>query len=132
MSRPSMKPSMPRAHARAGYTLVELMVVIAIIVILSAIGLFSIRKPNVRVASQGLAREIYALASNARLAAATSGRQVCIRIQGGNPAAQLFTAPVTGNQALNWTNLQNQPHDWLSGNATLDAVVNGFSESQVL
>ncbi len=91
---------MPRARHDRGFTLIELAVVLLIVVILSSLALSRTSKQNAQTASSGLAHEVYAMCQQARYAAMSSGKQVQVVLSARNPAAQLRTALVMGNQLL--------------------------------
>ena len=76
------------------------MVILAIIGVLAAVGMNRMSKRGQATASAGLAREIYALANQARLSALASRKQVWVRLQPMRPQATLRMATVAGTAPL--------------------------------
>lgn len=85
---------------QAGFTLVELIVVLAIVILLGSIALSKVSRTNNDLASSGLAREIYSMAQQARYAALASSKQVRLTLSSANPMVSYRTALVTGNGLL--------------------------------
>lgn len=112
-----------RSPFRGGraFTLVELMVVLAILGVLGTIGFNRMTRRNHYTATVGLAREIYALAGQARMAAIASRKQAWLRLQPQNPAATLRMALVSGNGWLG-------PGQW----GPVEASVNSYQSTRVV
>lgn len=90
------------ARRGRGFTLVELMVGLAILLTLSAVATVSMSKKNFDVATSGLARQIYAMAQQSRLAAMSGRKQVKLTLLPSSQVQQRV-ALVVGNGPLNAT-----------------------------
>jgi prepilin-type N-terminal cleavage/methylation domain-containing protein len=129
-------------HRAAGFTLTELMVVVAIIAIVSAIAFFGFARPSAASQATSISRDLYFALQRARLQATAEGSQVrvwlCRSVDAtcaatGTWFTQVATSPGMGTK-FDWVAAGEQgriarPDAWVSaikdnGGTTLGATVN--------
>lgn len=88
---------------QAGFSLIELVVVLAIVILLGSVAMSKVGRNNNDIASSGLAREIYSMAQQARYSALASGKQTRITLSSSNPVATYRTSLLFGNAVPSMT-----------------------------
>lgn len=79
-----------------GFSLTELLVVMAILALLMTMALDPLSRVTARSASAGLCRDLFALSNQAHITAVSRGRQVQLVLQNVAPTAQLSGAATVG------------------------------------